>query len=145
MTQNNVVSELNTVLGTTFVLYAQTHNFHWNVTGKRFYGFHMMYEQMYQDLFQALDDLAERIRQLGAFVDGSVAGLASHSAIQEVTSVPNDFEMFSVVTDNYRTLVQVLQHAIVVADEAKDSVTVDLLSARKAICDKQLWMLESSL
>lgn len=142
--ENQVVQELNKVLGTTFVLYLQAHNFHWNVTGRRFYGFHMMYEEMYNDLFKATDDIAERIRQLGAFAPGTYVKLAEFSTITPVDNIPSEQEMMVIITENYRNIIKTLHTAIEIADKAGDSVTVDLLSSREAVHAKMLWMLEAS-
>ena len=46
-------------------LYLKTHNFHWNVTGPMFRTLHLMFEEQYNELWLAVDVVAERIRALG--------------------------------------------------------------------------------
>lgn len=59
------IDTLNTVLGETFRLYVQTHGYHWNVVGPNFRQLHAMFEEQYQNLWSALDEIAERIRIQG--------------------------------------------------------------------------------
>ncbi|MFI3256333.1 MAG: DNA starvation/stationary phase protection protein [Psittacicella sp.] len=140
-----VVLGLKKVLGTTFVLYLQAHNFHWNVVGPKFYGYHMMYEGMYNELFGVIDDLAERIRQLGEFAPGTFAKFEEFSLAKPVEEIPTAFEMLEITIENYKEIISLLAKTIDAADEAKDSVTIDLLSSFKGSCEKTLWMLNANL
>jgi starvation-inducible DNA-binding protein len=62
---------LSKVLADTFVLYLKTHNFHWNVEGLQFRGLHEMFEEQYRNLWDSIDDIAERIRALGQLAPGT--------------------------------------------------------------------------
>ncbi|MDF2691368.1 MAG: ferritin [Gammaproteobacteria bacterium] len=53
-------------LADTYTLYLKTHGFHWNVTGPHFKSLHIMFEEQYNELWLATDEIAERIRALGA-------------------------------------------------------------------------------
>jgi len=66
-----VADALSNVLADTFVLYLKTHNFHWNVTGPMFGTLHRMFEEQYNELWVAVDTIAERIRSLGFIAPGS--------------------------------------------------------------------------
>lgn len=57
----------------TYTLYLKTHNFHWNVTGPMFQSLHLMFEQHYNEMWMAVDQIAERIRALGHKAPGSYA------------------------------------------------------------------------
>ncbi|HTH18205.1 MAG TPA: ferritin-like domain-containing protein, partial [Magnetospirillum sp.] len=59
------------LLADTYTLYLKTHNFHWNVTGPMFNTLHLMFEQQYTELSQAVDLIAERIRALDFPAPGS--------------------------------------------------------------------------
>ena len=62
MTSKNVSDSLKLALADSYVLYLKTQNYHWNVTGPNFKSFHLMFEEQYNDLFVAVDLIAERIR-----------------------------------------------------------------------------------
>ena len=60
-----VTDSLKIVLADSYILYLKTQNYHWNVTGPNFHSLHSMFEEQYNDLFSAVDLIAERIRALG--------------------------------------------------------------------------------
>ena len=78
----NVAGQLKRLLADTYTLYLQTHNFHWNVTGKQFRDLHLMFEEHYTELAQAVDDIAERIRTLGSAAPGTYKAFAELSSIK---------------------------------------------------------------
>lgn len=67
----NIAEGLQRLLADSYTLYLQTHNFHWNVTGPRFRDLHLMFEEHYNELAVAVDDVAERIRTLGVAALGT--------------------------------------------------------------------------
>jgi starvation-inducible DNA-binding protein len=64
-------------------LYAQIHGYHWNVEGPNFRQLHATFEEQYQNLWAALDEIAERIRSQGAYAPGSVADLMALAAPED--------------------------------------------------------------
>ena len=69
-------------LSETAVTTMLAQNFHWNVTGMAFAPLHQLFQDIYEDHFDAQDSLAERTRALGSFVDGSLASMISKSKIE---------------------------------------------------------------
>ena len=72
-TRKEIADGLSRVLADTYTLYLKTHNYHWNVTGPLFNTLHLMFETQYNELWIAVDLIAERIRSLGEFAPGSYA------------------------------------------------------------------------
>ena len=70
----NIADKLASALADTYTLMLKTQNYHWNVTGYRFQPLHSMFEEQYENLFEAVDLLAERIRALGFLVPASYEG-----------------------------------------------------------------------
>ena len=52
------------VLANTFSMYLKTHNFHWNVEGMLFSQLHEFFGDLYTELWNAVDPIAEHIRML---------------------------------------------------------------------------------
>src|SRR6187549_2242555 len=88
-----VAAGLGRFLADTYTLYLKTHNFHWNVTGPMFQTLHLMFETQYNELWLAVDQVAERIRSLGAPAPGTHAELAELSSIKDSKGVPKAREM----------------------------------------------------
>src|SRR3546814_17854549 len=74
MTRNTdpVIKALEQSLADTFTLALKTQNYHWNVVGSNFFSLHYLFEEQYKDGFAAADEIAERIRALGAPAPGGL-------------------------------------------------------------------------
>jgi len=84
---------LSRLLADTYTLYLKTHNFHWNVTGPMVNTLHLMFETQYTELALAVDEIAERIRTLGAHAPGSYAEFAGLTRIKEGESGTSAMDM----------------------------------------------------
>ena len=81
--RQSIAEGLSRLLADTYTLYLKTHNFHWNVTGPMFNTLHLMFEQQYNELALAVDQIAERIRSLGFHAPGSYAAYSKLSSVPE--------------------------------------------------------------
>ena len=80
------------VLADSYVLYLKTQNYHWNVTGVHFGPLHSMFQEHYEDLAEAVDTLAERIRALGHKVNANFSEFTKHSALSFCSSLLSHIE-----------------------------------------------------
>jgi len=143
---NAVVEALKTVLADSYALMGQTHVAHWNVEGPAFFSLHEAFEEQYKDLFEAVDDLAERIRALDALAPGGLATLAKLSDIEEIAieSVPAK-DYVAHLIDGHETVSSHLKEARDTAEAQGDLETQDMTIARIQVHEKTLWMLKSYL
>ncbi len=140
-----VVNELSKVLADSYTVYLMTHNFHWNVTGPMFKTLHELFMTQYTELWQALDDIAERIRALGHYAPGTYAEFQKLSSISQPTSVPNATTMIELLVKGNEALARTARAAFNRADSADDQPTADLLTQRLDVHEKNAWMLRSLL
>ena len=133
------------VLADTYLLYSKTHGFHWNVTGPMFNTLHLMFMDQYTELWNALDEIAERIRALGEPAPfGST--LSAMASLQEPTSLtPAAMEMVRELVSGHEAVARTARRVFSVADEANDQPSADLLTQRLQIHEKTAWMLRSLL
>jgi starvation-inducible DNA-binding protein len=136
---------LEHVLADTYTLYLQTHNFHWNVTGPMFQTLHALFMTQYNELWLAVDDIAERIRTLGFPAPGTYAKFARLTQIPECEDVPNADAMIRTLVRSHETVVRVIREQLPRAQEARDESTTSLLTDRLLIHEKTAWMLRSLL
>jgi len=132
-------------LADTYTLYLKTHNFHWNVTGPMFQTLHLMFELHYNELWTAVDLIAERIRALGVLAPGSYAEFSSLSSIKESKGHVKDKDMIRALVDGHEAVIRTARELFPVAESAKDQVTLDLLTQRMQVHEKTAWMLRSLL
>jgi starvation-inducible DNA-binding protein len=141
-----VVDGLKTLLADSYALMAQTHVAHWNVEGPSFFELHEAFQRQYEELFTAIDEIAERIRALEAYSLGGLATLAKASQVAELAIgalpakdyVAHLVEAHELVCASARTL---REHA----GESGDLETQDLAIGRIRVHEKTLWMLKSFL
>jgi starvation-inducible DNA-binding protein len=140
-----IVKYLTVFLANTTMVYYKTHGFHWNVEGTNFYGMHLMFEKFYTDLWESMDEIAERIRALGEKVPASLEELLPQSTISENETAPQAHVMAQTLRDNYRELAE---NALKIAEFTTgkgDLATADMMIKRAAILQKAAWMLHSSI
>ncbi len=144
-TRKNIVASLEHVLADTYTLYLKTHNFHWNVTGPHFNTLHTMFEEHYNEMWLAIDEIAERIRALGSFAPGSGAQFMELSSVKEADGVPAAMKMVEELVEGHEAVIRTTRAALKPASSADDEATVDLLTQRLQIHEKTAWMLRSLL
>ena len=140
-----IAEGLSRLLADTYTLYLKTHNFHWNVTGPMFNTLHLMFEQQYTELAQAVDLIAERIRALGFPAPGSYGQYAKLSSIKEEDGVPVANEMIRQLVAGQEAVVRTARNIFPTVDKANDEPTADLLTQRMQVHEKNAWMLRSLL
>ncbi len=134
---------LKELLADSYTLYLQTHNFHWNVTGPQFRELHLMFEEHYQELALAVDDIAERIRTLGVIAPGTYKQFAALSNIVETDDIPGGSEMVDILNKGHEQVVKTCRKVLKIAQQAEDESTAALASYRMRIHEKTAWMLRA--
>ena len=140
-----IAEGLSRLLADTYSLYLKTHYFHWNVTGPMFHSLHNMFEEQYVELATAVDDVAERIRTLGAVAPGSYSQFAELSTVPETRDVPEATEMVRLLVEANEAVVRTARAAFPAAERANDEATADLITERMRTHEKTAWMLRSMI
>jgi starvation-inducible DNA-binding protein len=140
-----VVEALSSLLASSYTLYLKTHNYHWNVTGPMFTTLHTLFEAQYTELATAVDEIAERIRALGAFAPGSYSTFAKLSTVKEETGRPEAKEMIRVLVSDQEAVTSSARRVIEAAEASNDQASADLGTRRIEVHEKSAWMLRSHL
>ena len=142
-----VAEGLSRFLADSYTLYLKTHNFHWNVTGLMFNSLHLMFMDQYNEQWTALDQIAERIRALGFNAPGSYGEFAKLSSIAEQAGVdaPEWKAMVQQLVEGNEAVCRTARKVLAIADKAGDDPSVDLMTQRLNIHEKNAWMLRSLL
>jgi starvation-inducible DNA-binding protein len=140
-----VIGALSTLLATSYTLYLKTQNYHWNVTGPMFTTLHGLFMTQYTELGLAVDEMAERIRALGAFAPGSLAEFEKLSQVKEASGRPTAEKMVATLAADQKILIDCVKAVITAAEKVDDAGTVDMATKRLEVHDKNAWMLSSHL
>ncbi len=143
-TQSQVATVLNQLLADEFVVYVKTLNFHWNVVGSDFYALHLFFQKQYEELFDIVDDVAERVRVFNVQSLGSCAEFTRHATIHEsVGQKLAAMDMLAQLCADHEMIIQSLRKALVKASELGDEGTSNFLTDLMEKHEKMAWMLRS--
>lgn len=141
-----IAAGLSELLADTYTLYLTTHNFHWNVSGPMFSALHTMFMTQYTELWNAVDQIAERIRSLGHVAPGSYAQFDQLSSIPDApVHPPKALAMVKILVEGHEAVARTARNLFPLATRANDQPTADLLTQRLVVHEKTAWMLRSVL
>jgi starvation-inducible DNA-binding protein len=143
-TRDQVIELLNARLADTFDLYSQLKQAHWNVKGSDFYQLHLLYDQVAEDVFPYVDEIAERATQLGGLALGTARMAASSSSLDEYPlDAIESMETVTAVADRLAAYAAAVRSAIDTTAELGDQSTSDLFTEISRTVDKYLWFVEA--
>ncbi|STX52162.1 starvation-inducible DNA-binding protein [Legionella busanensis] len=141
---SEVISQLSILLADTYALYLKTQNYHWHVRGAQFKALHELFENQYQELAEAVDEIAERILILGHKAPATFDEFNRLKRVKDGDSNRLANEMVKELAQDNGTLIKDLNQSLKIAQEHADEGTVTLLSDRIAAHEKARWMLAAS-
>jgi len=145
MSEKDVIVALSRLLADSYTLYLKTHNYHWNVTGPMFNTLHTMFETEYTELALAVDEIAERIRAIGARAPGSYREFSELSSVQEDSNTTDAKQMIANLVADQKVVVESARRVIEAAEAVGDQASADLGVRRIEVHEKNAWMLRSHL
>src|SRR5438045_5356248 len=82
-TRRQVIELCNARLADAIDLQTQTKQAHWNVKGPDFIALHKLFDEVNEDVEDYVDDIAERVVQLGGVAEGTARIAAKRSSLNE--------------------------------------------------------------
>lgn len=143
--RSDISGALSKILADTYVLFVKTQNFHWNVHGPEFYALHLLTEQQYKEMFEAIDEIAERIRALGFFVEGSMEAFLKIASIKEDHQIQTKAKYLEELVEAHEAATRSLRQVGILAAEYDDHGTGDMIGRLALFHEKAAWMLRSQL
>ncbi len=140
-----VTEGLHNALADVSIVTKKAQFYHWNVTGMAFGSLHALFEEIYTDHFAAQDEIAERIRALGAYTEGSYAQAIERSDIEEATAVIPAEKMVEDMAVSQEAISASLKSLAETATDQGDDLTEDLAIGRAQAHEKFAWMLRAHL
>ncbi|MEM6481142.1 MAG: DNA starvation/stationary phase protection protein [Pseudomonadota bacterium] len=143
--QTEIATALNQCVAETVVTTMLAQNFHWNVTGMAFGPLHELFQKIYEDHFAAQDELAERVKTLGAHANGKLGDMVAASKVTEHDGHASDKEMVAALADAQNTIAATLAGTADIAEKHGDMLTQDLCIERGQVHEKFAWLLSAHL
>lgn len=136
---------LNNLLANYQLFYMNTRGFHWNIKGEKFFELHVKFEELYNDIILKIDEIAERIKTLGATPYHSYTTFLQHSTIKEHTNVSDGTKCVEHIVSDFQTLLEMQRELLDMSDDASDEGTNSLMSDYIRAQEKLVWMYNSYL
>jgi len=114
---------LGRLLADSYLIYLKTQGFHWNVVGRQFEPLHTVFQEQYTELATAIDEIAERMRALGAKAPGSFSEFASLTSITEETGEPAAKIMLDQLLSDHTTASRTARQVVATAEGHGDVAT----------------------
>ena len=131
--------------GTTFSFYVKVHSFHWNIEGSDFYEYHKLFEEIYTEVYGAIDPYAENVRKLGGYIPTSYHTLNMLTKIEDENRVPSKDEMIQELLQDTDRILIVLKKIYDAAETASEHGLSNFLAERMDAHKKHAWFLRASM
>ncbi len=137
-------NSMQIALATVFTFYLKVHNYHWNVTGPHFATLHNFFGDVYEEVWQSVDDYAEHIRAINQFPAGGLTNFAQISLIQDagITLLP-DYMMIKQLEDDNQSILTALDNAHIEAAMVEELGIQNFLEERIDYHQKLAWKLKA--
>ena len=141
-------ASMQRVLADTFLMYIKAHAYHWNVVGPDFSQYHKFFGDLYEELWSAVDVIAEHIRVIDGFV---MANLINYSEISTVDLVKDELNPFppqamfmQLAVDNQK-VIDSLKAAHMLAEADNNHGLINFIEERLDVHAKHGWMLKATV
>lgn len=140
-----LLDELKKVHADAFTFYLKAHYYHWNVEGPNFPQYHEFLQDLYTELWNSVDDIAEKIRQLGGYAPSSLSELMSHTMVTENTGTLSAEEYMARLVDANDLVLASLLMSYKEAEAATEIGVSNFIQDRVMAHQKHGWMLKAIL
>jgi starvation-inducible DNA-binding protein len=128
-----------------FSFYLKAHEFHWNVEGPRFQELHILFENIYTEVYGIIDEFAEKLRAMDSLAPGSHSAMSLLSHIMDENRALFAEEMLSELLADSESMIVLLKRVYDIAEEHGEHGFSNFLAERMDAHRKHSWQLRSSL
>ena len=136
---------LNDLLSNYSLFYQNSRGYHWNIKGEKFFELHVKFEELYNNLFIKIDDIAERILTLGYAPEHKFSSYSANAEIKESADVSDGKKAVGDILNAFKILIKKQRHILSVASEIDDEGTNALMSDNIREQEKLVWMYSAFL
>ena len=140
-----LADNLKTLLGSTFVIYTKTHGFHWNIEGSDFPQYHKFLQEMYEEIYESIDTIAEYIRSLDSYSPGSLGRMSELSIIEEQYKIPRAELMLAELLEDVGKMTALVTDVFDIATRDRAQGIANYMADLQDLYTKKAWMLRSTL
>lgn len=142
---SQLAEKLNELLANYSIFYQNTRGYHWNIKGEKFFELHVKFEELYNDLFLKIDEVAERILTLGHTPAHNYSDYRTNSKIEESGQVSDGIKAVGEILNAFQIIIILQREILQLSADAGDEGTNALMSDYIRLQEKLVWMYSSFL
>ncbi|MFR0921925.1 MAG: Dps family protein [Clostridia bacterium] len=137
-------NKLNEFLADLNIFYRKLQNYHWNIEGKDFFQVHAKLEELYDEINEQIDEIAEHIAILGGQPLGTMKDYLEKSSIKEAENKKiKSEEIYNNILSDYEELLKKTIEIKEKSENEKEYSTSSLIDDYIKEYEKIIWMLKS--
>jgi len=140
---NATIEALGAILADSIDLALATKQAHWNIKGPRFIALHEMLDGFRTELDRHVDEIAERILQVGGTALGTVSAVAKTRLASYPTDIQNEHAHLTALTERYSALARTVRNEIAQIAATGDANSADILTGYSRALENSLWLLRA--
>jgi starvation-inducible DNA-binding protein len=142
---NNLVKAAKIAFASQFTFYLKAAFFHWNVEGINFQEMHALFEKIYTEVYDSVDDFAEKIRACGSYAPGSNSRFSMLTQIEDETQLMPAEQMVAELLQDADNMVLILKKVYDIAEQEGEHGFSNFLAERMDAFRKHAWMLRATM
>lgn len=139
-----LTNSLKTLLSDSVTMYFVAHGFHWNVEGQDFSQYHALFAEIYEDVYSAIDPIAEDVRKLGEYAPYTLSKFSDLRTVEPKDVKPEPKAMAKELLRINDALIESVAKAQKEATKAEEQGIMNFLAERDDMHKKWRWMLTAS-
>ncbi|MFO7863037.1 MAG: Dps family protein [Salinivirgaceae bacterium] len=140
-----VAEKLNELLADYHIYYMNLRGLHWNIVGPQFFALHGKFEELYDNVAEKIDEVAERILTLDATPEHSLNAYTKIAKLPEATNISEAKAAIQTVLTGFKHLLAKQREILELADELDDEATNAMMGDYISEQEKLSWMFTSLL
>ena len=138
-------NQLKIAFASQYAFAIKAQNFHWNVEGSDFYQLHNLFEDIYNEVYGAVDAFAENIRKIKAYTPASLYRFSALSAVNDEVEVLDPSAMVAELLRDSEKMQEIMKVLFVLAEERGEHGLSNFLADRQDAFAKHAWFLRATL
>lgn len=138
------VNQLKIAFASQYAFAIKAQNFHWNVEGSDFYQLHNLFEDIYNEVYGAVDAFAENIRKIKAYTPASLERFSALTAISDEVEVLAPSAMVAELLADAEKMQEIMKVLFQEAEARGEHGLSNFLADRQDAFAKHAWFLRAT-
>ena len=137
-------NQLKIAFASQYAFAIKAQNYHWNVEGSDFYQLHNLFEDIYTEVYGAIDAFAENIRKIKAYTPASLYRFSALAAIDDEVEILEPQAMVAELLRDAEKMQEIMKVLFVEAENLGHHGLSNFLADRQDAFAKHAWFLRAT-